>query len=118
MYVKSEIPLTIYGDPDNPEDVHIMSTISALTTAEEYQNIVNENGARYKEGDSAWELYDYCASRDGAIGTDCSPVVWVETDNFQLVGITVHNGATVGQAVALRTGADKVICSYTKFECD
>ncbi|KAH1011361.1 hypothetical protein HUJ04_000749 [Dendroctonus ponderosae] len=115
VYVKSEIPLTIYGDPDNPEDVHIMSTISAAATAEEYQNIVNENGARYKEGDSAWELYNYCASRDGNIGTDCSPVVWVENENFQLAGVTVHNGATDAQAVALRTGADKIHLMNNRF---
>ncbi|CAG9767573.1 unnamed protein product [Ceutorhynchus assimilis] len=109
VYIKSNIPLTIYGSGKSAEDVHIMATLSAKTSTSDYIATVNPNGERYKEGEPAWGLYNSCATKHGGvIGTNCTAVVWVESDNFQLQGVTVHNGATDAQAVALRTAADKI----------
>lgn len=86
-----------------------MVTLSASTTPGEYQNIVNEDGSIYKEGDPAWDLYRQCAEKeDIIIGTDCTAVFWVASADFQLQGVEIHNGAIEAQAVAFRTAADKV----------
>lgn len=85
-----------------------MATLSATTTPEEYQNIVNEDGSRYKEGDPAWELYRQCAEKEDIIDTECTAVFWVASADFQLQGVEIHNGAIEAQAVALKTAADRV----------
>lgn len=113
VYITGDIPLTIYGGGSVPGDVHIMTTLSALATAAEYQSIVNENGSIYKEGDPAWELYRQCAEKEDIIGTDCTAVFWVASADFQLQGVEIHNGATEAQAVALRTAADRVRFTVT-----
>ncbi|KAL1488287.1 hypothetical protein ABEB36_015236 [Hypothenemus hampei] len=102
------VQLTIIGDTKDPSSVHIMASLSAQTSVEDYKNIVNPNGTRYQEGDQAWGFYNGCASRKtGTIGTDCTPVFFVEGEGFQLQGVTVHNGATNAQGIAVLTAGDK-----------
>lgn len=108
MYIKGDVPLTIYGDSANPGNVHIMSTLSALASASDYQSIANPNNQRYQEGDPAWDLYNSCANKNESIGTECSAVFWVQSAELQLLGVTIHNGATDAQAIAIKTSADKV----------
>lgn len=85
-----------------------MATLSAQTSVADYQIAVNENGVNYQEGDPAWELYKSCSIKEEAIGIECSAVFWVQSNNFQLQGVTIHNGATEAQAVAIKTAGDKV----------
>jgi len=115
VYIKTDIPLTIVGGGIEIEDVHIMASLSAQTTVADYKKAVNPDGKRYKQGDPAWELYNQCASQNGTIGTACSAVFWVQSDDLQLHGVTIHNGATDAQAVAIRTGADKLHLMMNRF---
>nr|AEE62177.1 unknown [Dendroctonus ponderosae] len=118
VYINGETPLTIYGDPHNPENVHIMANISAQMSASQYQRIVNENGERYQMDDPAWDLYNSCASKMGVIGS-CATVLWVNSAQFQLQGVTIHNGATDAQGIAIKTTSDKVHlknCNFLGFQ--
>lgn len=85
-----------------------MSTLSAQASASDYQTIANPNNERFQEGDPAWYLYNSCANKNETIGTECSAVFWVQSAEFQLLGVTVHNAATDAQAIAIKTSADKV----------
>jgi len=108
VYIKGNVPLTIYGGGDAPDDVHIMGSLSASATPEEYRTIVNSDGKHYQEGDPAWSLYNACANKKDIIETECTAVFWVASDGFQLQGVKIHNGATDAQAVAIKTSADKI----------
>lgn len=115
VYVKGNIPLTIYGGGNTSEDVHIMTNLSATLTNSEYKNLVNPNESRYQEEDPAWTLYNFCVNKEDTIGTECSAVFWIESDNFQLQGVTIHNDATDAQAVAIKTSADKLHLMGNRF---
>lgn len=90
-----------------------MSNISAQMTATEYQSIVNDNGERYQEDDPAWDLYNSCASKTGVIGS-CATVLWVNSAQFQMQGVTVHNSATDAQGIAIKTTSDEVETANSK----
>ncbi|XP_030762872.1 uncharacterized protein LOC115887552 [Sitophilus oryzae] len=114
VYIAGDVPLTIYGG-DSASDVHIIQNISANTHILDYMNLVNPEGARYQEGDPAWDIYRECGHKNGYIGTNCSAVFVVRSDQFQLMRITVENGATDAQAVAVKIDADKVHLMSSNF---
>ncbi|XP_050303872.1 pectinesterase-like [Anthonomus grandis grandis] len=103
---KTDVPLTLYGTPGSPGDVHIVLTQPATMTGTAYANQVNPNGAKYKSGDPAYSMYYKCASKD-TIGTTCSSVFQASNDNLELAYLTVENPSTEAQAVAFLGSGDK-----------
>lgn len=102
---KTTVPITIYGTYGTPEDVVIRLTQSANTKGSDWANSVNPGGQLFKNGDPAWSMYNYCASKD-TIGTFCSGVVWFENDNLELLYLTIDNPSKEAQAVAARFDGD------------
>jgi pectinesterase len=98
------VAVTLWGLGERPEDTRLHAyTYSRMPGA--------EFARRYRlPPDSP---YVECAQRP-AIGTDCTPVMWVRNDGFQLRGLTVDNRydevaeGNLQQAVALSTEADRV----------
>ncbi|BCY10126.1 putative acyl-CoA thioester hydrolase [Actinoplanes sp. L3-i22] len=104
-------PLTIYGDgPANT--VNIEFTLDATITPAQWAAQVNA-GNRYAEGDPAWPMFQSCATKTTATAALCATVVWAQSTDLQLKGLTITNTLldTVDrgthQALALRTDADR-----------
>ncbi|XP_050298654.1 pectinesterase-like [Anthonomus grandis grandis] len=104
---KTTVPITIYGTPNTPTDVHIILSQSAAMTGSDYATQVNPDGTRYQSGDPAWSMYNYCASKE-TIGTACSAVFYSQNDLLEVAYITVENPSIAAQAVAVSTSGDKV----------
>ena len=104
-------PLTIYG-VGRPEDVRLEFTVDATITPAAWGALVNPDG-RYAEGDPAWAMFQSCAVKTSATAGLCATVVWAQSTDLQLKGLTVTNTLldTVDrgthQALALRTDADR-----------
>ncbi|XP_066255888.1 LOW QUALITY PROTEIN: pectinesterase B-like [Euwallacea similis] len=86
-YIKTvgDVPLIIYGLFENPEEINIMSILSALAAV--------EDGRARK-----WQA-------------KCSIVCWIQSSDIELklsFGVNVHKGAPDTQAVAIKVDADKV----------
>lgn len=104
-------PLTLYG-VGRPEDVRLEFTIDATVTPAAWAAQVNPSG-QYVEGDPAWEMFSSCATRTTATVGLCATVVWAQSPDLRLRGLTITNTLldTVDrgthQALALRTDADR-----------
>ncbi|RSM46252.1 putative acyl-CoA thioester hydrolase [Actinoplanes sp. ATCC 53533] len=104
-------PLTIYG-VGRPADVRLEFTVDATLTPAAWAALVNPDG-RYAEGDPAWEMFRSCATRTSTNAGLCATVVWSQSTDLQLKGLTITNTLldTVDrgthQALALRTDADR-----------
>lgn len=104
-------PLTIFGDgPANR--VNLEFTLDATITPAQWAAQVNANSA-YAEGDPAWPMFQSCATKTTATAALCATVVWAQSTDLQLRGLTITNTLldTVDrgthQALALRTDADR-----------
>lgn len=104
-------PLTIYG-VGRPGDVRLEFTVDATITPAAWAALVNAGG-RYAEGDPAWQMFQSCAVKTSATAGLCATVVWAQSTDLQLKGLTITNTLldTVDrgthQALALRTDADR-----------
>ncbi|CAG9763028.1 unnamed protein product [Ceutorhynchus assimilis] len=103
---QTSVPITIYGTPGKPTDVHIVLSQGANLSGSKYAQQVNPNGANYKNGDPAWSMYNSCA-KSATIGTSCSSVFWAKNDNFEIAYVKIENPSLDGQAVAARADGDK-----------
>jgi pectinesterase len=104
-------PLTVYG-LGRASDVRLEFTVDATITPAAWAALVNPDG-RYAEGDPAWAMYQSCATKTSATAGLCATVVWAQSTDLQLKGLTITNtlldtvdGGT-HQALALRTDADR-----------
>jgi pectinesterase len=104
-------PLTVYG-LGRASDVRLEFTVDATITPAAWAALVNPDG-RYAEGDPAWPMYESCATKTSATAGLCATVVWAQSTDLQLKGLTITNTLldTVDrgthQALALRTDADR-----------
>jgi pectinesterase len=104
-------PLTLYG-AGRAEDVRLEFTIDATVTPAQWAAQVNPSG-QYVDGDPAWPMFQSCATRTSATAGLCATVVWAQSTDFQIRGMTITNTLldTVDrgthQALALRTDADR-----------
>ncbi|MFL6124512.1 putative acyl-CoA thioester hydrolase [Actinophytocola sp.] len=104
-------PLTLYG-AGRPEDVRLEYTLDATATPAAWAAQVNPSG-QYAEGDPAWAMFQSCAGRTTPTVGLCATVVWAQSPDLQLRGMTITNTLldTVDrgthQALALRTDADR-----------
>ena len=104
-------PLTLYG-VGRASDVRLEFTVDATITPAAWAALVNPDG-RYAEGDPAWEMFRSCATRASTTAGLCATVVWAQSTDLQLKGLTITNTLldTVDrgthQALALRTDADR-----------
>jgi pectinesterase len=104
-------PLTLYG-AGRPEDVRLEFTIDATVTPAAWAAQVNPAG-QYADGDPAWPMFQSCATKTSATVGLCATVVWAQSTDLRLRGLTITNTLldTVDrgthQALALRTDADR-----------
>jgi pectinesterase len=104
-------PLTIYG-AGRASDVRLQFTVDATITPAAWAQLVNPAG-QYVEGDPAWPMFRSCATRTSATAGLCATVVWSQSPDLQLRGLTITNtlldtvDAGTHQALALRTDADR-----------
>jgi pectinesterase len=104
-------PLTLYG-VGRASDVRLEFTVDAAITPAAWAALVNPDG-RYAEGDPAWAMFQSCATRTSTTAGLCATVVWAQSTDLQLKGLTITNTLldTVDrgthQALALRTDADR-----------
>jgi pectinesterase len=104
-------PLTIYG-VGRPEDVRLEFTVDATISPAAWAALVNPDG-RYAPGDPAWPMFESCATRTSVNAGLCATVVWAQSTDLQIKGLTITNTLldTVDrgthQALALRTDADR-----------
>jgi pectinesterase len=104
-------PLTIYG-LGRPEDVRLEFTVDATITPAAWAALVGPDG-RYAPGDPAWPMFQSCATKTSATAGLCATVVWAQSTDLQIKGLTITNTLldTVDrgthQALALRTDADR-----------
>jgi pectinesterase len=104
-------PLTLYG-AGHADDVRLEFTIDATVTPAAWAAQVNPSG-QYVDGDPAWPMFQSCATKTSATAGLCATVVWAQSPDLQLRGLTITNTLldTVDrgthQALALRTDADR-----------
>ncbi|MGN9910281.1 putative acyl-CoA thioester hydrolase [Phytohabitans sp. LJ34] len=105
-------PLTLYGAGRRPDDVRLEFTVDATVTPAQWAARVNPSG-QYREGDPAWDMYQSCATRTSATAGLCATVVWSQSTDLRLRGLTITNtlldtvDSGTHQALALRTDADR-----------
>lgn len=113
VYIPEDAPpVTIFGAGQTPQAVTLRLALDARFSPARYREAVSR---QFSPGDPAWYLYHLCADQTTeVIGTRCSAVVWSQSDDFQLVNLSVVNSlldsvdALTHQAVALRTDGDRV----------
>jgi pectinesterase len=104
-------PLTVYG-LGRPAAVRLEFSVDATITPAAWAALVNPSG-QYAEGDPAFPMFRSCARKASATVGLCATVVWAQSTDFQLRGLTVANtlldtvDAGTHQALALRTDADR-----------
>ncbi len=102
-------PLTIYG-AGRPADVRLEFTLDATATPAAW---AEQLSGQYAEGDPAWEMFQSCATKTSATVGLCATVVWSQSKDLKLRGLTITNTLldTVDrgthQALALRTDDDR-----------
>jgi pectinesterase len=105
-------PLTLYGARGRPQDVRLEFSLDATITPAAWAAQVNPSG-QYAEGDPAWAMFQSCATRTSATIGLCATVVWSQSPDLHLRGLTITNtlldtvDAGTHQALALRTDADR-----------
>jgi pectinesterase len=103
-------PLTLYGGRGG--EVRLEFTVDATISPAAWAALVNPAG-QYAEGDPAWPMFQSCATKTSAAVGLCATVVWAQSTDLQLRGLTIVNTLldTVDrgthQALALRTDADR-----------
>nr|WP_318381760.1 putative acyl-CoA thioester hydrolase [uncultured Enterobacter sp.] len=115
VYVPADAPpITLFGGGSQPQDVRLELALDSQFSPEQYRQAVNPS-QQFREGDPAWYLYAQCANKTSQlIGTNCAAVVWSQSNDFQMVNLSVVNALldTVDggthQGVALRTDGDRV----------
>lgn len=101
-------PLTVYGIGD----ARLEFSVDASITPAAWVALVNPSG-QYLPGDPAYGMYNSCATRTSATAGLCATVVWSQSADLQLRGLTITNtlldtvDAGTHQAVALRTDGDR-----------
>jgi pectinesterase len=104
-------PLTLYG-AGRPDEVRLEFTVDATATPAQWAAQVNPSG-QYAEGDPAWDMFQSCATRTSATAGLCATVVWSQSPDLRLRGLTITNtlldtvDSGTHQALALRTDADR-----------
>jgi len=102
-------PLTVYG-VGAAADVKLQFSIDATSTPAQWAAQVNATG-RYAEGDPAWPMFASCATKTSATVGLCATVVWSQSADLQLYGLTIVNTLPdlpgTHQALALRTEGDR-----------
>jgi pectinesterase len=103
-------PLTIYGGRGG--EARLEFTVDATISPAAWAALVNPSG-QYVDGDPAWPMFQSCATKTSATVGLCAAVVWAQSTDLQLRGLTIVNTLldTVDrgthQALALRTDADR-----------
>jgi pectinesterase len=111
-------PLTLYG-AGRPADVRLEFTVDATITPAQWAALVNPSG-QYAEGDPAWPMFLSCATRTSTTAGLCATVVWAQSTDLRLRGLTITNTLldTVDrgthQALALRTDADRTLIEQVR----
>lgn len=104
-------PLTLYG-AGRTADVRLEFSVDATISPAAWAQRVNPAG-QYVDGDPAWPMFNSCATKTTATVGLCATVVWSQSPDLQLRGLTITNTLldTVDrgthQALALRTDADR-----------
>jgi pectinesterase len=111
-------PLTLYG-VGRPEDVRLEFTLDSTISPAAWATLVNPSG-QYVDGDPAWNMFQSCATRTSATIGLCATVVWSQSTDLELRGLTITNTLldTVDrgthQALALRTDADRTQLEFMR----
>lgn len=114
VYIPDDAPpITLYGAGTGPDAVRLELAIDSQFSPAQYRQTVNADD--YPPSSPAYYQYALCAGKTTAlIGTNCAAVVWSQSNDLQLVNLTIANSLldTVDggthQGVALRTDGDRV----------
>ena len=114
VYIPDDAPpITIFGSGKQPEAVRIELALDSQFSPAQYRQTVNAD--HYPPNSPAYYQYALCAGKTTAlIGTNCAAVFWSQSNDLQLVNLTIANSLldTVDggthQGVALRTDGDRI----------
>lgn len=114
VYIPDDAPpITLFGAGAQPEAVRIELALDSQFSPAQYRQTVD--ASHYPPTSPAYYLYALCAGKTTAlIGTNCAAVVWSQSNDLQLVNLTIANSLldTVDggthQGVALRTDGDRI----------
>jgi len=114
VYIPDDAPpITLFGAGTQPEAVRIELALDSQFSPAQYRQTVNAD--HYPPNSPAYYQYALCAGKTSAfIGTNCAAVFWSQSNDLQLVNLTIANSLldTVDggthQGVALRTDGDRV----------
>lgn len=114
VYIPDDAPpITLFGAGNAPEDVRIALALDSQFSPAKYRQTVNADD--YPPGSPAYYQYALCAGKTTAlIGTNCAAVFWAQSNDLQVVNLTIANSLldTVDggthQGVALRTDGDRI----------
>lgn len=114
VYIPDDAPpITIFGSGKQPDAVRIELALDSQFSPAQYRRTVNAD--HYLPNSPAYYQYALCAGKTTAlIGTNCAAVFWSQSNDLQLVNLTIANSLldTVDggthQGVALRTDGDRI----------
>ncbi|WP_432700552.1 putative acyl-CoA thioester hydrolase [Kluyvera cryocrescens] len=114
VYIPDDAPpITIFGMGKQPDAVRIELALDSQFSPTQYRQTVNADD--YPPHSPAYYQYALCAGKTTAlIGTNCAAVFWSQSNDLQLVNLTIANSLldTVDggthQGVALRTDGDRI----------
>lgn len=114
VYIPDDAPpITIFGAGKQAQAVRIELALDSQYSPATYRQTVNAND--YPPTSPAYYQYALCAGKTSAlIGTNCAAVFWAQSNDLQLVNLTIANSLldTVDggthQGVALRTDGDRI----------
>ena len=114
VYIPDDAPpITIFGMGKQPDAVRIELALDSQFSPAQYRQAVNADD--YPPHSPAYYQYALCAGKTTAlIGTNCAAVFWSQSNDLQLVNLTIANSLldTVDggthQGVALRTDGDRI----------
>lgn len=114
VYIPDDAPpITIFGMGKQPDAVRIELALDSQFSPAQYRQTVNADD--YPPHSPAYYQYALCAGKTTAlIGTNCAAVFWSQSNDLQLVNLTIANSLldTVDggthQGVALRTDGDRI----------
>ncbi|MEX3019639.1 putative acyl-CoA thioester hydrolase [Kluyvera sp. STS39-E] len=114
VYIPDDAPpITLFGAGTQPEAVRIELALDSQFSPAQYRQTVYAD--HYPPNSPAYYQYALCAGKTSAlIGTNCAAVFWSQSNDLQLVNLTIANSLldTVDggthQGVALRTDGDRI----------
>ncbi|WP_082221728.1 putative acyl-CoA thioester hydrolase [Kluyvera genomosp. 1] len=114
VYIPDDAPpITVFGSGKQPDAVRIELALDSQFSPAQYRQTVNAD--HYPPNSPAYYQYALCAGKTTAlIGTNCAAVFWSQSNDLQLVNLTIANSLldTVDggthQGVALRTDGDRI----------